>query len=262
MGIIYTGTSGYSYQDWKGNFYPEKLHPSQYLKYYSIFFNTVEVNFTYYRFPDANILKNICRNIEEKDDFVFSVKANLIFTHDRNYSKDEAKDFIAALDPFKDEKRLGSILFQFPYSFSFNKDNFLYLLKLLDSFANCEKCVEFRNSNWINDRTIQCLKNMESGFCNVDEPNIKGLMPPTSICTTENAYIRFHGRNTGNWWNPQYAYQRYDYMYRQEELAEWLNLVSEIREKSKKLYVYFNNHYKAKAVKSALMFAELLNSSK
>jgi len=261
LSTLYTGTSGYSYQDWRDNFYPGKLQPSQYLKYYSSFFNTVEINFTYYRFPDANILRSMGKIIEGQSDFIFSIKANHIFTHERNYSENEAEDFIKALEPLKSEKRLGSIPLQFPYSFGFNNNNLLYLSKLLGNFENIEKCVEFRNRNWINEKTIQCLESSGTGFCNVDEPNLKGLMPPTSLSTTESAYIRFHGRNAANWWNPRYAYQRYDYMYRQEELAEWLPRVSEIRKKSKKLLVYFNNHYKGKAVKSALMFIDLLNRS-
>jgi len=259
---IFTGTSGYSYSDWKGNFYPASISTSQYLSYYSSFFNTVELNFTYYRFPEANIFNSMCRNLDKNSDFIFSLKASNIFTHERKFSRDDIKQFIKALEPLVYENRLGSILFQFPYSFYFNGQNISYLSSLLEGFTGYEKCAEFRNAGWLNEETLKCLKNFSTGFCNVDEPLIKGLLPQTSIYTSGSGYIRFHGRNAEKWWNPQHAYQRYDYMYKQEELAEWLPRVREIREKTKKLYVYFNNHYKGKAVKSALMFTELLNSSK
>ncbi|MBU4449859.1 MAG: DUF72 domain-containing protein, partial [Actinobacteria bacterium] len=74
-------------------------------------------------------------------------------------------------------------------------------------------------------------------------------------------YLRFHGRNGKCWWEHEKAYQRYDYMYSQDELQEWIPRIKEINNNTKKSFIYFNNHYKAKAAKSALMFLDLLKSS-
>ncbi len=81
--IIYIGTSGYSYEDWKNYFYPEDLDKKEYLGYYSTIFNTVELNFTYYCFPNPYTFLNLSKKV--KEGFVFSVKANSVFTHQREY---------------------------------------------------------------------------------------------------------------------------------------------------------------------------------
>ena len=258
---FFIGTSGYSYEDWKGNFYPPEISSKEYLCYYSAIFNTVELNFTYYCLPNPFSFYNMCRKVNDPGNFIFSVKANSIFTHERDYCRDDVKKFTESLKPLADSGSLGSILFQFPYSFKFSRKNLDYILKIGNEFAGCEICAEFRNINWINEDTLGCLGHANIGFCNVDEPELKGLIPPTGISTSDTGYIRFHGRNKVNWWEHKQAWQRYDYMYSQEELAEWIPLVKEIKAKTKKAFIYFNNHYKGKAAKSALMFMDLLKYS-
>jgi len=257
---IYIGTSGYSYEDWKGFFYPAGVDSKEYLCYYSSFFNTVELNFTYYCFPNVPAFSSMCEKVKDLEDFIFSVKANKIFTHQREYSDNDAKNFTDSLKPLKEFGRLGSILFQFPYSFKYNNENIKYLAGIGQNFAGYEISIEFRNQYWLNDNVLKVMKDFNIGFCNVDEPALKGLLPQTDICTTDNGYIRFHGRNRRYWWEHENAYQRYDYMYDQGELEEWIPKVKNITEKSKKTYIYFNNHYKGKAAKSAMMFLDLLKS--
>jgi uncharacterized protein YecE (DUF72 family) len=257
---IHIGTSGYIYEDWKNYFYPEDLDKKGCLEYYSTIFNTVELNFTYYCFPNPYIFLNLSKKV--KEDFVFSVKANSVFTHQRNYSNDTLKTFLQSLRPLSDSGKLGSILFQFPYSFKATKCNFDYLKKICEDFEGFDSCVEFRNICWTyGNKTAELLSSMKMGFCNVDEPKIEGLLPATSISTSDTGYIRFHGRNGQYWWKNEQAYQRYDYMYSQDELLEWIPRVKKINNNTKKTFIYFNNHYKAKAAKSALIFLDLLNSN-
>jgi uncharacterized protein YecE (DUF72 family) len=71
--------------------------------------------------------------------------------------------------------------------------------------------------------------------------------------------LRFHGRNKDKWWKSGEAFERYDYMYKQEELEEWIPKIEDAHAKAKKSLIYFNNHYKAKAVRSADMLINLLN---
>jgi uncharacterized protein YecE (DUF72 family) len=257
---IFIGTSGYSYEDWKDFFYPSQVSSKDYLSYYSNYFNTVELNFTYYCFPAIHAFDSMCAKVKELKEFVFSVKAHSIFTHQRTYCIEDTKKFLESLKPLSEHSRLGSILFQFPYSFYLTRNNLDYLSKIGEDFNGYEICMEFRNKYWLDTKVLSLLESLNIGFCNVDEPPLKGLLPATDICTSDTGYIRFHGRNSQSWWEHESAFQRYDYIYKQEELAEWIPRVQTMAEKSKKIFVYFNNHYKGKAAKSALMFAELLKS--
>jgi len=258
--ITYIGTSGYCYEDWKNYFYPEDLDKKEYLRYYSSAFNTVELNFTYYCMPNPYTFLNLSKKV--KEGFVFSVKANNAFTHKGQYSSDDLKIFLQSLKLLSGCGKLGSILFQFPWSFRAVKNNFDHLKKIGEDFEGFDTCVEFRNNCWTNDnKAVDLLSSMNVGFCNVDEPQIEGLLPATSISTSNIGYIRFHGRNVQHWWEHEKAYQRYDYMYSQDELKEWIPRIEEINKNTKKSFIYFNNHYKAKAAKSALILSDLLKSN-
>lgn len=260
ISIIYIGTSGYSYEDWKNHFYPEGLDKKEYLKHYSTIFDTVELNFTYYCMPNPYTFLNLSKKV--KDGFVFSVKANSIFTHQEEYSRNDLKTFLQSLKPLSDCGKLGSILFQFPWNFKSVNNSFDHLKRIGEDFEGFDSCIEFRNNCWTNNsRVTDLLSSMNIGFCNVDEPQIEGLLPATSISTSNIGYVRFHGRNNQSWWQHEQAYQRYDYMYSQDELIEWVPRIKEINKNTKKSFIYFNNHYKAKAAKSALLFLDLLKSN-
>ncbi len=256
MGNILIGTSGYNYSDWVGNFYPDNLDKKDYLNYYSKTFSTVEINFTYYSLPNPFIFNNMAKKVS--GNFIFCVKSNSSVTHKRDYKKEDIDRFINSLKPLIDKNRMGSVLLQFPWSFKFSDNNLDYLKKVKNDFYDKEICAEFRNNSWINDKTFKKMEELGIGFCNVDEPQINGLVPPTDINTTSIGYIRFHGRNESSWWNHKYAYQRYDYLYSRDELMKWVPKIKNVSNNTKKTYIYFNNHYKGKAVKSAGILIELL----
>jgi uncharacterized protein YecE (DUF72 family) len=259
MKRVFIGTSGYSYDDWNINFYPPELDKKEQLRYYSRFFDTVEINFTYYALPYPHIFKKMSEKVGQ--DFVFSVKAHSSVTHTRDFKIEGIKHFIISLQPFIEKDRMGSILLQFPWAFKFSKENLKYLNRLREDFGELELSVEFRNISWLRKETIEYLKDLNIGFCNLDEPGLKGLLPPTSIITSETGYVRFHGRNEINWWRPKYSYQRYDYLYSREELAEWVPRIKKMAEGTKKTFIYFNNHYRAQAVRSAKILQELIDNS-
>jgi len=259
MGSIFVGTSGYSYADWNNNFYPRDLDKKDQLTFYSSEFDTVEINFTYYTLPHPRIFKNMAEKV--KGDFIFSVKAYSGVTHTREIKKEETDKFIDSLGPLASGNRLGSVLLQFPWAFKFGKNSCDYLSRIRKSFTGLDLCAEFRNDSWLNDTTLNHLESLNIGFCNVDEPELKGLLPPTGINTTGTGYIRFHGRNSLNWWRPKYGYQRYDYLYSREELAEWVPRIKKVASNTKKTYIYFNNHYKAQAVRSAKILKGLMEDS-
>ena len=258
MPQIYIGTSGYSYADWNGIFYPEGLDKNRQLQYYSTHFNTVEINFTYYTIPQPRILDSMAARVPAG--FIFSVKVHKSMTHTRDCSREDYCSYVEALKPLVEAGMLGPLLMQFPWGFKFSVANMDYLKVLRDYLGELDLCVEFRHVSWLRDEVFDFLKKEKLGFCNVDQPGLKTLLPATDINTSHTGYIRFHGRNYANWWKPGQAYMRYDYMYRQEELMEWLPRIEKVSSSTKKTFIYFNNHYKAQAVRSAQLLQGLFDS--
>ena len=256
--MLFIGTSGYSYEDWIGEFYPKGLPKNDMLAYYSQYFNSVEINFTYYRLPNRFTLLNMAKKVE--DNFSFSIKASGSLTHERNENQKDFASFIEAINPLIAIGKLACVLAQFPWSFRPTRENINYLNMFRDKFIDIPLVYEFRNSQWISDDTFEFLRKNNIGFCCVDEPELKGLLPPVSIATSDIAYIRFHGRNKDKWWNNQHAFERYDYLYNQDELFEWVPRIKKLETMSKQTFIYFNNHFKAKAVNSAQLLINLIHS--
>ncbi len=259
MAEIFIGTSGFYYDDWKGNFYPDILKKEDYLNYYAKYFNILELNYTYYRLPEE---KQIINMIERAGNAVFfAVKAYKGITHDITDGSLNAvlPRFLKGIMPVYKEERLGTILLQFPQSFKYTAKNRIYLNNLLKTVQPFPACVEFRNIDWLKDSVYTGLKDIKTGFVCVDEPELPGLIPPLPIVTSETGYIRFHGRNKKNWYGTDSA-SRYDYLYSEEELKEWLPRILEISRQTKKLFIFFNNHAKSQAVTNARMLINLLKN--
>lgn len=254
--MIYVGTSGYSYKDWKGNFYPDDIKDVDMLSFYSAQYNFTEINFTYYSMPGYKVFKNL--NEKTPENFMFTVKAFGGFTHSRDAGPDDSKSFIDALKPISENGKLGCIVFQFPYSFHYTNDNMKYLEGIRDMFREQNIVFEFRNSLWARQETMGFLMNRKIGWVCVDEPDIRGLIRPAVAVTSETGYIRFHGRNREKWYNHNEAYERYDYIYSEEELLEWISRINYIEKHSKTTFVAFNNHFKAQGAKNASMLKRLL----
>src|SRR5690554_6947799 len=223
--MIYLGTSGYSYDDWVGPFYPGGTKKTEFLDYYRQHFNTTELNFTYYRMPSAKMLANIGSKVEPG--FLFAVKMPGEITHERDDDPMPAlAQFNDALAPLKDEDKFACVLAQFPYSFHATPENEDYLKKLREGLGDTRAVVEFRNRNWVSEDTFDLLHENGLGYCCVDQPQYESLMPPIAIATSAVAYVRFHGRNYKKWWQHDEAWERYDYMYSAEELGEWVPRVT------------------------------------
>ncbi len=254
--MLYIGTSGFSYQDWIGHFYPENIKKGDMLSFYAQYFNAVEINSSYYRIPPAAVFYRLQQKVPAN--FKFSVKANQDITHNRNNNKSIFREFKAVLQPLLDNDKLGCILAQFPYSFHYNNINRDYLCYLKDEMGELPLVVEFRNKYWIREEVFELLRNSNIGFCSVDQPPLEGLTPPIARATSDLGYIRFHGRNREKWWQHEQAYQRYDYLYSEEELKEWVPKIDQITSQTTDQYIFMNNHYRGKAAKNALMLVKLL----
>jgi uncharacterized protein YecE (DUF72 family) len=254
---VLIGTSGFSYEDWRGYFYPQELPKKEMLNYYAEHFPTVEVNATYYSLPHPATFYQMARKVPAGFEFV--VKAHKDMTHAAEFLPESFQQFRAAMEPLQEVGMLGCVLAQYPWSFKATPENRGALERLRGELPELPVVVEFRNSGWVSEETFALLRELECGFCCVDEPRLKGLMPRIVKATSPIGYVRFHGRNAAKWWQHEQAYERYDYLYSEEELAEWVPAVQELAEETEKTYLFFNNHYEGKAGQNAQMMAQLLN---
>jgi len=254
--MIYIGTSGFSYDDWVGHFYPDKIQKRDMLRYYAQHFKAVELNFTYYRMPNATTLAQM--SAKTPDDFQFVVKANSLMTHERETDPAVFQQFCEALEPLISADKFGCILAQFPYSFGPSSRSADYVRFLREQIPELPVVVEFRNRQWVGQETFDLLTELDLGYCCVDEPPLRGLMPRVAVATSDTGYVRFHGRNAEQWWEHEHAWQRYDYLYSEEELREWVGKVQAVAERTCRTHVFFNNHYQGKAALNASLFEQML----
>lgn len=254
--MILIGTSGFSYKDWVGPYYPEKLPQKDWLAFYAREFKTSELNFTYYRLPDARTLERMAAKVPA--DFFFTLKASSELTHERTDNKAAFAQFVAALAPLIEADKFGCVLAQFPYSFHATGANRDYLRFLREHLGDLPVVVEFRNAKWLTPENFALLRENHLGFCCVDEPRLQGLIPPVAEVTAETAYVRFHGRNAAKWWRHDEAWERYDYTYSDEELLEWVPKIKSLASEADKTFVFANNHWQAQAVGTARQLTMLL----
>ena len=257
-GKILIGTSGFSYPDWKGPFYPDKIPNREMLAYYAASFSTVEINSTYYAIPRPQNMEIMAEKAAGKLDFV--VKAHQDLTHKRDKMAESLPHFKSALQPLQAHKVLGCVLLQFPFSFHHNLQNRDYIATLRERMEGIPLVAEFRNKWWVQDKTFEYLKKIEIGYCCVDEPQLSGLPPPVVSATSPIGYVRFHGRNKEKWWNHERTDERYDYEYQEDELKEWVVKIKDLALQVIKLYVFFNNHPRGQAVRNAQLLKSMLQA--
>lgn len=249
------GTSGYSYEDWRGVFYPPDLPKGKMLDYYARYFNGVEINSTYYNIFHAAVFYQMALKVP--DYFEFIVKANKETTHIRQNNREAMAQLMDAVQPLVEAGKFGGFLAQFPYSFKNTPENRDYLIQTRQLAGDYPLFVEFRNWTWDRLETYQLLAENDIEYVNVDQPRLRGLLEPQSVVTGKRGYVRFHGRNTKQWWNGDNT-TRYDYLYSRPELEDWLIRIARIMKKSFKTYIFFNNHPQGKAVQNARMLKEML----
>jgi uncharacterized protein YecE (DUF72 family) len=224
---ILIGTSGYSYEDWRGAFYPLRLAKTKMLEYYTQEFSFTEVNSTFYHIPAVRVMEALVKKTPE--DFVFAMKAHGSLTHERDAEfTGHAAKFRTALKPLQEAGKLGAVLFQFPFSFPNIPGNRDYLARLRQLFPDVPAAVEFRHASWVKQATFDLLCSLDFAYTCVDEPRLRGLIGLVAVRTSDLAYVRFHGRNAAKWWRHGEAWERYDYLYSEGELEEWLPRIKSV----------------------------------
>jgi uncharacterized protein YecE (DUF72 family) len=256
--MIKIGTSGFSYPEWRGPFYPEGLGQQQMLAYYSQHFPAVEINSTYYHIPTSRNMAAMATRAEGRVEF--SVKAHQDMTHARDKYAEALPHFRAALAPLREAGCLACVLVQFPFSFKATPQNADFLRRVGEGLRPDPLVVEFRHRSWTTDETFGLLADLAAGYCCVDEPHLPNLPPPVARATASPAYVRFHGRNRQKWWTHAEAWERYDYLYTEAELREWVPRIRSLAEAAQKCYAFFNNHARGQAVTNARMLTALLSA--
>jgi len=252
--VIRLGTSGFSYDDWVGPVYPAELPKREWLAYYAKEFDTLELNVTYYRVPDPRTVQGWVERTPEG--FLFSVKANRELTHERK--NPDFAGFTQSLAPLQVSGKLACVLAQFPFSFHPGQQSREYLKALRQGLAGLPVVVEFRDRAWVQDQTFQLLRELDLGYCCVDEPQLQGLMPPVVWAGGPLGYVRFHGRNAAKWWDHQQAWERYDYTYSEEELREWIPRLQELEAGVPLVLAYANNHYRGQSLQALRLLRTIL----
>ncbi len=275
----YLGCSGWNYGEtpekgrWLNIFYPTK--ETKRLRYYSELFSTVEMDSTFYEEFYSKMTKGLFFGMVKAtpQNFEFSIKVPERITHRKklDINKDviiDFKEFLAKISPLYDSGKLGAILIQLPPSFSI--EYFKTLEKFLANIPrkpdkheidnniiktnnDYQYAIEFRHPSWNTEGPWELLKHYNIANVITDSPEKENLsfLSNSIVTSKEHSFIRFHGRNTssGHYW--------YNYLYSKKELDPWIDKVRKLKNQTKKLRIYFNNHYGGKAVINALQFKEM-----
>jgi len=249
---VWVGTSGFSYSDWVGPFYPSGTRPERMLAYYCRRFPLVELNFTFYRLPTRLQLARLAE--QTPAGFQFLVKMPRTISHERDFR--ELGAFRVAVDELRVRERLLGVLAQFPQAFHNMAENRDWLGHLAGELTAYSPAVEFRHISWFRPEVGAWLGERHVDLVAVDAPALPGLYPRGLVQSTPRAYVRFHSRNAANWY--QSDKQRYDYSYTDEEMTEWLTALTDAAAQTERALLLFNNCHRSQAVQNARRMQELL----
>ncbi len=239
-GKIYIGTSGWHYEAWQGQFYPDKLPKEKMLGYYKNYFKTVEINNTFYGSPSHETFQEWYKIVPEK--FVFSVKANRYITHMKKL-KDADETVPRLIENVKVlNDKLGPLLFQLPQHWHCNLERLREFVKILPK--GYQYTLEFRDPDWFNEEVYQILTDHKIALCIYD---FDSRSSPRKV-TADFIYIRLHG--------PGKPYQD---PYSKEALQGWAEAISAWSGQGIKVYCYFDNDNHAYAAKNSRELIEMLN---
>lgn len=270
---FYLGCSGWNYGDipdkggWLNVFYPS--NQTRKLSYYSQFFNTVEMDATFYKRFYKHMNERLFMGMANATpkEFKISVKVPEIITHEKRLDINknvvtDLNEFLKKISPLEINRKLGSIIIQLPPSYTINEYNrleeFLVALRNRSDLKNHDNiALEFRHNSWNTEGVLELLHHFSIASVLTDSPvqeNLGFLSNENNLASNKLAVVRLHGRNTtrDHFW--------YDYLYSEEELIPWVNKINRIKENVETIFVYFNNHYGGKAIVNSLQFKELINN--
>lgn len=254
-GIVRVGPAGWSYDDWKGIVYPSEVGRNQHaLELLCQWFDTVEVNSSFYHPPVARHCMAWVDKVSGNPRFKFTAKLWEAFTHKRDAwpGDDAVARFLDGIAPLHQAGKLGAVLVQFPWSFRRTKEGRLWLGRVLDTFSAYPLAVEVRHASWDRPEMYAGLTERDVAFCGIDQPLFRNSIAPGEKVTSRVGYVRLHGRNRDNWFRENAGRNaRYDYLYNEDELKPWIQRLESIRKRAQEIYAITNNHYRGQAVVNA-----------
>ena len=266
MTRIYLGTCSWADH---APFYPKGLPSNQQISYYAQRFPMVEINSTFYRMMPR-------RNFELWADrtppgFIFDVKPYRQMTwHDRKAPPvgENSKAFCDGLEPLRQAGKLGAVHFQFPPWFRHDPESLEYIKQARGLFGRDRFGVEFRHRSWLEGDHLPALFEElaahEISLTVVDEPQLGSGSVPTVLQVThpDLVIVRFHGRNYEKWYaRVKRTAERFDYLYPEEELREWVPLVQQLAEEAREIHLLFNNNAQDYAVQNGRQLRMMLRDS-
>jgi uncharacterized protein YecE (DUF72 family) len=247
MAQVFVGTSGWTYPDWRGIFYPDDLPARHYLEFYAREFHTTEVNYSFYHLPRPDTYAKWAGQVSEG--FLFAVKASRLITHTKRLRgvTEAWRTFVGnalALGP-----HLGPILLQFPSSFRCDRKRLATFLERAQGAApdGCplRLVFEFRHASWFTEEIYRLLKRHRAALCIADSPSY----PRRDVLTADFVYVRFHGRE-----------RLFVSSYSKAELSEEAGRIRKCLKSGLDVFVYFNNTADGHAIRNARMLQGLVET--
>lgn len=244
QGAIHIGTSGWSYKDWRGRFYPEKMVTTDYLAYYAQHFSTTEINTSFYHLPRAETIKHWASVVGKN--FIFCPKISRYVTHIKKLEdpRETLPKFFELFDPVK--QQLGPVLIQLPPSLSFDEEKAIEFYKALKHYKGYHFALEGRHESWLAKESIALLKKYGIAFVIAESGRRR---PYVEKFTDRHVYLRFHGADD------HYA------SYPDEVLHSFAQKIKQWKKEGHIVWVFFNNDGNAHAVFNAKKLIEMTGSS-
>lgn len=259
--MVRFGVAGWDYKDWWGPVYPAaKPRGFDPLAYLAKYFDTIEINSTFYRPADRKAAERWASRVAHNQNFKFTAKLWQRFTHEREtaWTADQLGAVRESMEPIAEAGRLGCLLAQFPWSFKRTDESREWLDDLIGAFAAFPLAVEVRHASWNVPEFYASLAERGVGVVNIDQPVFSNSIKPGAQVTADVGYVRLHGRNYENWFSERAeSHERYDYLYTTEELKPWLDRIHEVAKRARDTYVVTNNHYRGQAAVNAAMLRKL-----
>jgi len=238
-GDIRIGTSGWVYKHWMGIFYPNRMSGDERLSFYARHFDTVEINFSFYRLPERSVFEHWRTQVP--DEFLFAVKGSRYLTHMKKLTHPEEPLQRLMDRAFGLGEKLGPILFQFPRTWKANVERLDAFLGALEPYRDQRFAFEFRETSWLQDTVFTTLQKAGASLCLPVHPN----MPLDVRLTTDWTYVRFHAGTHG-------------IGFTEDELRPWASRITELSAQGVDCYAYFNNDPEGHALEDARRLREMV----
>lgn len=239
---VHIGTSGWSYKEWKGAFYPKELKQTDWLRHYAGIFDTTEINSSFYHMPKEKTVEGWVEKVP--DNFLFCPKLTKYITHTKKLKdcEEPLEYFFNTFSAMK--KKMGPVLIQLPPSLKFDQEKVAEFFALLDTYKQHDFALEARHDSWNDDKVFSLMK--EHNVAWVISQSGAGF-PYAEALTAKHVYVRFHGPG-----------KLYVSSYSKEQLASYAEKFSNWAKGKHSLWAYFNNTMEGAAIDNTYMLKELL----